>query len=293
LAVRRLLLMGRLDDAEATLMALDPASLPPALRTAHELTAAGISMRRLRASAARTLHARAASHARQAGSPALVAEVNQALSMLNAPAARLLIQGEARTVLLDEVETLIASPALVVDACRYLVQHGATQIKLARRPILFTLAHALAQAWPHDASRETLVARAFRIRQIDETHRARLRVEMGRLRAVLRPVAGVRATARGFMLVPPEGQAVALLERPVDEAHAPVLALLADGEAWSSSALALALGASQRTVQRALDALAAAQKIQAFGQGRARRWSVPPMPGFATSLLLPTALAAD
>jgi biotin operon repressor len=34
-----------------------------------------------------------------------------------------------------------------------------------------------------------------------------------------------------------------------------VLAFLADGESWSSSALALALGTSQRTVQRALDRL--------------------------------------
>ena len=46
-----------------------------------------------------------------------------------------------------------------------------------------------------------------------------------------------------------------------------MLAFLADGESWSSSALALALGASQRTVQRALDSLAAAGKVQSFGHG--------------------------
>jgi hypothetical protein len=209
---------------------------------------------------------------------------------LDAPAARLTVLGVERTILLDEVEALIASPALVVDACRYLVQGGGTQVRLARRPILFTLARALAQAWPRDVSREALVAQAFRIRHMDDTHRARLRGEMSRLRAVLRPLAGVRATAGGFLFVPAAGQGVAVLARPAGDAHAPVLALLADGEAWSSSALAQALGASQRTLQRALDALAAAGKVQSFGRGRARRWSMPPTPGFATSLLLPSSL---
>lgn len=290
LDVRRLLLLGRLDEAESALMLLDPAGLPAVLQTAHELTAAGIAMRRLRAGAARILIGRAAAHARQARVQALVEEVNQAVRALDSPAARLIVLGAERTILLDEVEALMASPALVVDACRYLVQHGDAQVRLARRPILFTLARALAQAWPRDVSREALIAQAFRIRHMDDTHRARLRVEMSRLRAVLRPLAGVRATAGGFLLVPGAGQGVAILARPADDAHAPVLALLADGEAWSSSALAQALGASQRTLQRALDALAAADKVQSFGRGRARRWSMPPMPGFATSLLLPSSL---
>jgi hypothetical protein len=164
------------------------------------------------------------------------------------------------------------------------------EIPLARRPVLFALARTLAEAWPHDAPRDTLMLAAFRIRHPDETHRARLRVEMGRLRTVLRDAASVRATPRGFQLIPRDGHAVAVLARPVDDDHASVLALLADGEAWSSSALALALGTSQRTIQRALEALAAAGRIEAFGQGRARRWSMRPLPGFATNLLLPTAL---
>ena len=46
-----------------------------------------------------------------------------------------------------------------------------------------------------------------------------------------------------------------MLAPPVEEQHAAVLAFLADGEAWSSSALAIALGASPRTVQRALEHL--------------------------------------
>lgn len=183
----------------------------------------------------------------------------------------------------------MSSTALVVDGCSSAVHHLGTAIPLARRPVLFALVRTLAEAWPQDAARDALILAAFRIRHPDETHRARLRVEMGRLRTLLRGVAGVRATPRGFQLVPRDGHDVAVLVRPVDDAYASVLALLADGEAWSSSALALALGTSQRTVQRSLEALAGSGKIQGYGQGRARRWSMLPLPGFATTLLLATA----
>jgi DNA-binding transcriptional ArsR family regulator len=156
--------------------------------------------------------------------------------------------------------------------------------------VLFALARALAEAWPEDAARDTLIARAFGSPFTDESHRARLRVEVGRLRAMLRPLADVRATKPGFALAPRGGREVVVLARPVDEQHAAVLAFLGDGESWSTSALALALGMSQRTVQRALDPLAAAGKVQAVGRGRARRWMTPPAMGFTTTLLLPTAL---
>ena len=183
-----------------------------------------------------------------------------------------------------------ASKALVMDACRHLVRDARTVVSLARRPVLFALARALAEAWPADVPRDMLVARAFGAKLADESHRARLRVEVGRLRAVLRTLAGVSATQRGFALKPRRAREVVVLARPVEEQHAAVLAFLADGESWSSSALALALGISQRTVQRALEGLAAAGKVQSFGRGRARRWITPPMPGFTTTLLLPAAL---
>jgi hypothetical protein len=86
---------------------------------------------------------------------------------------------------------------------------------------------------------------------------------------------------------------VVVLAAPVEAAHAQVLALLADGESWSSSALALALATGQRTVQRALDALEADGKVYAAGRGRARRWVAPPMPGVTTTLLLPAPLPID
>ncbi|WP_283151168.1 hypothetical protein [Silvimonas soli] len=285
LEVRHQLLIGQLDAAEMLLASLDPTGLPPVLSTAHELMVAGIAMRRLQATAARAALARAESAARRARIPALSAEVGSAMFMLNTPAARLIVRGEERPILLDEVEVLLASKALIVDACRHVVCDTNTVIALARRPVLFVLARALAEAWPADVPRDTLVARAFRARHADESHRARLRVEIGRLRAVLGTLAEVSATPRGFTLVPHSSEVV-VLARPVEEKHAAVLACLADGEAWSSSALALALGASQRTIQRSLDVLSEAGKVQALGHGRARRWLTPPAPGFTTTLLL-------
>ncbi|RSC46706.1 helix-turn-helix domain-containing protein [Burkholderia cenocepacia] len=293
LGVRRLLPIGHLDEAERLPAHLDPAPLPPASRAAHELIAAGIAMRRLRTHAARAALARARAAARAAGIAALTAEVDTAARVLDAPAARLIARGTSRLVPLDEVETLFESNALVVDACRHTVRDARTTVSLARRPVLFVLARALGEAWPADVSRNALVAAAFRAKQADESHRARLRVEIGRLRAVLRPLANVVATPRGFALEPLGVRETVVLARPVDDRHAAVLALLADGEAWSSSALALALGASQRTVQRALDSLAETGKVQALGRARARRWLTPPLPGFATTLLLPVALPGD
>lgn len=293
LQVRRLVLIGRIEDAERRVAGLDPALLPPALRTAHELVVAGIEMRRLRMKAARAALARAQDAARLARIPALATEVEHALLVLNTPAARLVANGESRLLLLDEVEALLESKALVVDGCRYLVRDGRKTVSLAKRPVLFTLIRALAEAWPGDVARDALVARAFRLKLADESHRARLRVEMGRLRSVLRPLAEVSATKQGFALNPRNARDVLVLARPVEEKHAAVLAFLSDGESWSTSALSLALGASQRTVQRALDALAAAGKVHSFGDGRARRWMTPPMPGFTTTLLLPAALPID
>ena len=293
LEVRRQLLIGRLDETERTLAGLDPALMPPALRAAHELAVAGVALRRLQTKAARAALERARQAAQHAGIPALAAEVENAAVALNTPAARLIARGEARLLLLDEIEALFASKVLVVDACRLVVRDAHNVVSLATRPVLFVLARALAEAWPADVPRDALVARAFRAKRADESHRARLRVEVGRLRTVLAPLAGVDATPRGFVLVPRGADEVVALERPVEAEHAGVLALLADGESWSSSALALALGASQRTVQRALDSLAEAGKVQPFGQGRARRWMSSPVTGFATTLLLPVPLPGE
>lgn len=289
LAGRRLILMGRLEQAEQVLSDLNPAPFPPALRAVHELALAGIALRRVQATAARAALARAARAARAAGIPALRAEVRQASLVLKAPAAHLHRAGDTQVLRLEQVQALLASDTLVIDACRYAVHGAGRTLALASRPVLFTLAQALGRAWPGDAPRDALIALAFRTRHPDDSHRARLRVEIGRLRAVLAPLAEIRATRQGFALMP-AADAVAVLTPPVQDRHAAVLALLADGQAWSSSALALASGASQRQVQRALDALAASGQAHSLGRGRARRWITPPLPGFATTLLLPAPL---
>lgn len=298
LEARRLLLIGKLDAAERSLAALDPAPFPPALRAGLGLMLAGLAMRRVRAQAAGQALAAAARAAKQAGIPALSAEIASATRLLQAPAARLIGRGGEKTLRLAEVEALFASPALIVDGCRHAVRESGQTVSLAGRPVLFALARALAEAWPEDVTREALVKRAFNAKDADDSHRARLRVEIGRLRTALRAHADIVATRQGFVLAPRRARRVALLARPVDDAHGEVLALLADGESWSSAALALALNASQRTLQRALDDLAARGMAQAVGRGRARRWMMPPLPGtgpgvasaFTTPLLLPAML---
>ncbi len=289
LEARRQLLIGRFHDAERTLAKLDASSFPPALIAAHELIVAGIAMRRLRTKAASDALAKAASAAERANIPALKAEVESVSRVLQTPAARLIARGEERLLLLRDVEALFGSKALIIDACRNEARSGKTVVSLARRPVLFALARALAEAWPQDVTRDQLLASAFGARFVDESHRARLRVEIGRLRAKLRGLATIEATERGFALKSRSKQVV-VLARPVEEEHASVLAFLADGESWSTSALAFALGTSQRTVQRALDQLASDGKVQSFGRARAQRWITPPVPGFTTILLLPASL---
>jgi hypothetical protein len=291
--VRRLLLIGRLDEAEQMLADFDPTPFPPAWRTAYELVIAGIAIRRIRTKAARAGLDRARNAAHRAGIPTLIAEVESACRVLDAPTARLISHGEERLLLLDEVEALLASKTLVVDACRNAVRDAYTVVSLAKRPVLFALARALGEAWPEDVPRHVLLARAFGAKFADESHRARLRVEVARLRKALWMLAEVNATKRGFALALCTAEEVVVLTPPVEDEHAAVLAFLADGESWSSSALAIALGKSSRTALRALDSLAEAGKVQWFGRGRARRWVTPSIPGFMTPLLHPSPLPID
>jgi hypothetical protein len=293
LEIRRLVLIGRLDDAEHMLADFDATQFPPVSRAIHELVVAGIAMRRLQTKTARAALAQAQLASLQAGIPALTAEVEDASRVLNTPAARLIARGEERPLLLEEVEALVASRVLIVDACRNVVRDPRTTVSLVTRPVLFALARALGEAWPGDVPRDVLIARAFGAKFVDESHRMRLRVEIGRLRKMLQPLADVSSTKYGFTLVPHRASEVVVLARPLEDENGAVLAFLADGESWSSSALAIALGTSQRTVQRALESLAAAGKVQSFGQARARRWITPPVLGFTTTLLLPAPLPTD
>lgn len=286
LEARRLLLIGRLDEAEAALEKIDAGALSRPSAAGCDLVVAGLAIRRVKTGPARAALERARQLAMATGIRTLVAEVKEAIRAFEAPAARLIAGGTEHLVGLDEVERLLASDAMIVDACRNVLRAGAALVPLTTRPVLLALVRALAEAWPADVPRETLVKRAFRARDADESHRARLRVEIARLREALEPLAAVSATRQGFVLEP-HGHEVAVLAPPTEDEHAQVLALLADGQAWSSSALALALNVSTRTIQRALEELALAGKAESFGRGRACRWIAPSVPGFPTSLLLP------
>lgn len=290
IAARRLLLLGRLDEAAATVHDTGSRDLPPMLAATAALVSAELALRRLQIDAADAALARAQDAALRARVPALLAEVAEARAALDRPAARHVLAGRVQTLRLAEVAALYDSGALVVDACRMGLRAGKVWLPLARRPLLFALARVLAEAWPGDADRETLIARVFRIRRIDETHRARLRVEMGRLRRLAAALVTIEATAGGFRLQPRRAHQVAVLAPPLDGDPGALLALLSDGAAWSTSALALALGASQRSVQRALAGLEVAGQARAIGKGRAQRWLAPPLADFTTILLLPAAL---
>ncbi|MBN9364996.1 MULTISPECIES: helix-turn-helix domain-containing protein [unclassified Devosia] len=293
LAARRLLLIGQVDEAERILAQPDLRQLPPASVAVHQLVTAGVAVRRVQSAPARAAFERSLAAARQAGIHSLLAEIEADIRVLNEPAARLLEGGGERSLTLAGVEAVLGSAALVIDATRNVARQAGTVVQLGTRPVLFALLRTLATAWPRDVSRAQLIAEAFRGKEADESHRARLRVEMGRLRSELAGLAEINATMAGFTLAPLDAHQVAVLAPPVEDQHAGVLALLADGEAWASSALAIALGTSPRTVQRALEQLAAAGKVQSFGRGRALRWITPPVPGFPTALLLPGPLPGD
>jgi DNA-binding transcriptional ArsR family regulator len=291
-AVRRALIVGRLDEAAKTLGRIDLQGMPPVLATVAELARAELALRSMNTREALASLAYAAESAARARVPALQAEVEEARAALQRPAARRLNRDHDEMLRLDQVESLLGSGALVVDACRRGVRAGKAWIPLASRPILFVLARALAEKWPGDVPRAALIERAFNARRQDETHRARLRVEIGRLRALIKDVAGIESTQGGFAIAPRMGSQVVVLAPPIDGEAAAVLALLADGAAWSTSSLALALNASQRTVQRALSILEEKGQVRSIGKARARRWLAPPIAGFATNLLLPPLLPA-
>jgi DNA-binding winged helix-turn-helix (wHTH) protein len=287
--IRRLLLLGRIEQAETALRSLELGAAPATVAAIGELLAAEVALRRLHPRAAGKALERAREAAERTRIPALRAEVESAWRELEKPAARLITGNRARPVRLDEVEALLASDDVVVDACRRAVLAGGRTIGLTRRPVLFVLVRALAEGWPEVVPRDALIARAFGARRVNESHRARLRVEMGRLRRELRQIAEVIAQGKGYRLSPRLGRVV-VLAPPIDGSDPALIALLSDGECWSTSALALALGASQRTVQRGLSSLEAAGSVQSLGRGRARRWRSPPITGFTTTLLLPAPL---
>jgi hypothetical protein len=288
IGARRDIWLGRLAAAETWLSDIDEQALPPRMVALFELIRAELALRRLRTGPALDALTRAGVAAGKAGISALSVEVARTRAALELPIARAVAGGGERQLRLREVEQLLASDGLVVDVCRRELRANDRVVSLVTRPVLFTLAHTLAETSPAAATRVELIAAAFGAKRPNESHRARLRVELGRLRKLLRPLARVDAAADGYALSPPDERGVTLLLPLTPGDASAVLALLAGGEAWSSSALALALGKSQRSLQRALHELERSGRIHPLGKGRSQKWVAPANPGFATTLLLLT-----
>ena len=292
LMVRRWLLLGRLEPARRALGELHLDGLPARLVAIGELAAAGMELRRVRPRFAQRALERARRAAARSGIGALQREVELLAEALAAPAARVIKDGVEQRIDLVQLEGVLAQPDLVIDGCRRQVRSGNEQLTLARRPVLFALLATLARAWPNEAPRARLIADAFGVSRPNDSHRARLRVELGRLRRVVAELAQLRATKAGFLLVPRGTGGVLVLEPPSAAGDAALVALLADGQPWSTSALALALGASQRTVQRALSALEAAGQVTSLGRARAQRWLWTALAGSSQILFVPAAPSA-
>ena len=283
---RRLALLGDGAAAERALARLKLEGAPARLAAVAHLVAADLAMRHLDARTAAEGLERARAAAREAAIPALRAEVEALARRLAAPVARLVENGAERTLALAALEALFHTDALFVDAGRRELRAGERGVSLVGRPVLLELAVALARAAPNEAPRDALIERVFGARRVNESHRVRLRVEVGRLRKLVAGIARVEAKGSGFVLVPNGARPVAILLPPSDGEASALYSLLASGEAWATSSLAAAVGKSQRAVQRALAELEGEGKVRGLGRGRARRWIAAPAPGIATTLLL-------
>ena len=291
--VRRLVLMGAVGEAAAMLRAIDLEDTPPRLRATADLVGADIAMRNLDPDGARQALVRARRAARFAAIASLSDEIERAAVDLEVPVARAVREGVEQHVDLDGVTAILRSNDLVVDACRRTIRVGSDVVSLVTRPVLMALAITLASACPHDASRASLVAAAFGGRRVTDSMRARLRVEIGRLRRSIADLADLMPTEQGYALQSRSRAGVVVLLPPAPGETSALLALLRGGESWTTSALATAMGTSQRTVQRALIALHDEGRVEAIGRGRAQRWVARPPEGFATTLLLVVRGARD
>lgn len=285
---RRAIMLGRLDEAE-TILAVHGHGGHPVLRAIANLLGAHLFFRQLRIGEARTALARASGDLEAGGPEALRMEVLRMHATLRTPFAGRRSGKDLLPLLPDALCALNQSVNLIVDATRFEVRHRESAISLVTRPVLFSLLSCLATAWPGECRREDLIGAVFRGRQVDESYRARLRVEMLRLRRLLGAVGSVVATAGGYRLVPDNATAVVMIEPLAGTRHAQLLALLGDGEAWTSLAVAEALGASRRTAQRSLEALSREGLVRKQGAGSAQRWRAPGVDPIALAMLLPAA----
>jgi tetratricopeptide (TPR) repeat protein len=282
---RALVLLGRLGEARQVVDEVLSDDLAPDVFAVASLAQAEIAVRALAALDAREALARARRALEQAPHSLLSRAIQCVERELSLPVARLVRAGVSASADLFAIEESCRGHVLLVDACRRLALGGRATIPLARRPVLFALLLALAHAWPGSVARDELISRAFEVRRINPSHRARLRVEIGRLRGVLEGLAAEpTATPDGYALAS-ERPVVILLPLSDDEA-ARVALLLGDGASWSAQGLAEHAGVSRRTAQRALSTLVASGDAVRTGQGKTVRYARPGAPIASRMLLL-------
>jgi hypothetical protein len=279
------ILLGHLDEARRAIDGVLRGALPPDVRAVAWLARAELGVRTVAASDARAALSRARRALARAPHPLLEREIAACDDELTRPVARLQRSGALREADLFEVERASGGALLLVDACRRLAVSAGITVSLARRPVPFALLLVLARAFPASVPRDELALRAFDVRRVNASHRARLRVEMGRLRKLLHGLgAAPVATADGYALT--SARDVAVLLALSDDDAARVALLLGDGATWSAQRVAEHAGISKRTAQRALGALVARGVAVRFGRGRTVRYARAGAPIASRMLLL-------
>jgi tetratricopeptide (TPR) repeat protein len=279
-------LLGRLGEARrAVEEVLAAADLAPDVRAVASLAQAEIALRDLAPTEAQGALARARRALAQQPQELLSRAIDRVEGELSLPVARLLRGGVVGSADLFAIEQVCRGDVLLVDDCRRLVLGGRASIPLARRPVVFALLLALARAWPGSTPRDELIARIFDARRSNASHRARLRVEVGRLRKILDGLgAGPVATPDGYALS--SAREVVVLLPPSDDDEARLASLLSDGASWSAQSLAEHAGVSKRTAQRVLGGLVEGGRAERTGEGKNVRYARPGAPIASRMLLL-------
>lgn len=269
-AARAALRLGMPADAERLFRAGTFASTPPLGRAYAELVRVELAAKRGDATTLARALAGAARAAEQCASLALVAEVARLRDTYEGPSLVITSRGTAKMAAFLDLCALKSSGAIVIDGGTREVTSGDRVVSLVRKPVLFELLRALAEQAPDEATREMLITRGFGARRPNASHRSRLRVELGRLRSLVRGMLDVEAMDAGYAVRAKRDVALVM---PLEEsADSRLLALMQHGEPWSASSLAEALGVSARTVQRSLVLLESSGKVASRGEGRAQRW---------------------
>jgi len=278
-------LLGRLGEARRVVEEVLATELAPDLRAVASLAQAEIAIRSLAATDARGALARARRSLEGAPNHLLARALVAIEQELSLPIARTLRGGVLRDADLFAIEDASRGEVLLVDACRRLAIAGRVTIPLARRSVLFALLLVLGRAWPASVPRDELAARAFDAHRVNASHRARLRVEIGRLRKLMDGLAAEPvATADGYVLS--SKRDVVVLLPPSEDEVARIALLLGDGASWSAQGLAEHAGVSKSTAQRALGALVESGGAIRTGTGKDVRYTRPGTPIASRMLLL-------